>query len=485
MKNFYKVFLASAVVLVGNATATVDSDQAAGAAQHPEVKGAIAIVDAWIEGVREYEDVPGISVGFVVDQSTLFSNGYGFANVRAKRPADTDSIYSICSISKLFTSIGVMQLRDEGALRLRDPVADHLPWFKVQPGDVGGGPVRIKGLLTHSSGLPRESDFPYWDQDDFPFPTRAQVIERVSEQQMLYRPDTLFQYSNLGLTLAGEIVAARADMPYEEYVQQKILDPIGLSDTRTYFPKELHGKQMAIGYRGQLRDDKRKPLPPFYTRGITPAAGFTSSVNDLAKFASWQFRALDGKDDGVLSAETLREMQQVAWVDPDWKTTWGLGFVVSEADGNTVVGHGGGCPGYITSFLLVPKHKIAAIALTNASDGPAQKISMNMLKTIAAALQKVTTPPEAAPIDFAPFEGNYGSKIWGGEMALRGWGKHLVGVRIPSDEIKDLLKLKHVQGDQFVRVTDDGEARETWVFQRDDDGVVIGVKSHSNVYRRL
>ena len=452
-------------------------------AEHPEVRGALAIVDAWIEGVRAYDRVPGISVGFVVDQDMLFSKGYGYANVRRKRPADADTIYSVCSISKLFTSIGVMQLRDAGQLTLRDPVADHLPWFSLEPLD--GNPARIKGLLTHSAGLPRESDFPYWLDEKFPFPTSAQIVERLSDQQMLYPSSSLFQYSNLGMALAGEIVAARSGEAYEDYVRAHILDPLEMADTRPHFPEALHGKQMALGYRGLLRDGKREPLPPFHTRGIAAAAGFTSTVNDLARFASWQFRTLAGQESDVLGGETLKEMHQVAWVDPDWETTWGLGFAVSEVAGNTVVSHGGGCPGYITSFSMVPKHRLAAIVLTNAADGPAGKITVSLLKTVATALQKVGEPAEEPPVDLTPFEGNYGTRIWGGEVALRAWGPHLVGVELPSDEIDDLVRLKHVSGDTFVRVTDDGETREQWLFQRDPEGNLNGVKRHSNVYERL
>ena len=88
------------------------TDQPLSVVDHPDVKGALAITDAWIDGMRAYRAVPGMSVGVVVDQDLIFTKGYGYANVRHKVPADADTIYSICSISKLFTSIGVMQMRE-------------------------------------------------------------------------------------------------------------------------------------------------------------------------------------------------------------------------------------------------------------------------------------------------------------------------------------------------------------------------------------
>ena len=312
---------------------------------HPEVKGALAAIDAWIEGVRTYDKVPGISVGIVRDQDLIWTSGYGYSSVEGERPTDADTVYSICSISKLFTAISIMQLRDAGELELRNPVSSHLDWFNIKQEHVEGGPITIEGLLTHSSGLPRESDFPYWNGPDFPFPTRQQMIDRLNTQATLYPTQQYFQYSNLALTFAGEIVQQRSGQDYQEYVQKNILEPLGLSSTRTYYPEEMRGEELAIGYTGMHRSGEREPVKPFFTRGITPAAGFTSSVTDLARFASWQFRLLENGGDEVLNVNTLREMHRVHWVNPDWETTWGIGFSVRQVDDKTVVGHGGGCAG--------------------------------------------------------------------------------------------------------------------------------------------
>ena len=313
------------------------------------------------------------------------------------------------------------------------------------------------------------------------------MIDELSNQETLYPADALFQYSNLALSLAGEIVQHHAGVEYADYVQEAILEPLEMSDTRPYLPKKLHGKQMAIGYSGMGRAGERKPLPPFETKGITPAAGFTSTVNDLAKFASWNFRTLEGSDSSVLASNTLREMQRVHWVDPDWETTWGLGFAVREAEGQTVVGHGGGCPGYITSIAMLPKHKIAAIALTNSSDGPAGNISVEMMKVIGSALKKLSQPSDASEsaLDLSQYEGNYGSSVWGGERAIRQWGNQLASIPLPSRSLDEIAKLKHVKDHTFVRITDEGEEREQVVFQADEKGNITGVLRHSNISQRL
>ena len=453
---------------------------------HPEVKGALAVIDAWIDGRQMFEKIPGISIGIVRDQDLLWANGYGYANLETNRPANADTLYSICSISKLFTAIGIMQLRDENKLRLKDSVSDHLYWFDIAQAHESSGPVTIEGLMTHSSGLPRESDFPYWIGPEFPFPTREEMIEQLKSQETLYPSHRYFQYSNLGWTLAGEIIQERSGQDYDEYIREHIFLPLHLGSTRTYYPEELRGEELAVGYTGMHRDLRRNPVKPFFTRGITPAAGFTSSVNDLASFASWQFRLLENGDDEVLAANTLREMHRVHWVDPDWKTTWGLGFNVRRADDTTFVSHGGGCPGYITSFTMVPKQKIAAVVLTNAGDGPAGSMAVNILNTIGPALKKAATPSEDEIPDFSSYEGNYESRPWGGEFAVRQWGDQLVVIDIPGNDLKEaMIRLEHDSENTFIRLTDDDDTREPWVFEPGDDGKTARIMRHSGFLSRV
>jgi len=308
-------------------------------ANDPRVAAALELARTWVEAQRAYERIPGVSAAIVHDQEVLWAGGFGLADVAAARPAGPDTIYSICSISKLFTSIAVMRERDAGKLRLEDPVGKHLSWFRLKRAE-GEGDVTIEGLLTHASGLPRESDYPYWSAPDFHFPTREQIIERIGSQPALYSPETNFQYSNLGLTLAGEVVAATSGRPYDRYVGSNILQPLGLSSTTPEMPESELGKRLATGYSALDREGHREPTPFFLARGIAPAAGYASTAGDLARFASWQFRLLQKGGTEILKATTLREMHRIHWVEPDLETLWGLGFTVWKSGDKVFVGHG-------------------------------------------------------------------------------------------------------------------------------------------------
>ncbi len=453
---------------------------------HPEVKGALRAIDAWVEGVRTYDRVPGLSIGIVLDQDLIWHSGYGYSNLEEMRPADANTLYSICSMSKMFTSIGIMQLRDANELRLQDSVQAHLDWFNVTQAFDNSGPITIEGLLTHTSGLPVEAAFPYWNGPDFPFPTRQQMIEALKTQSTLYPATRRLEYSNLGFAIAGEIVQERSGQEYQAYMKANILDPLGLSNTRTYYPEEMRGDELAIGYVGIGRSGTREPTKAFFAGGMTPAVGFTSSVVDMAKFASWQFRLLEDGGREVLNANTLREMHRIHWADDDFKLMYGLGFWISRDEDMTIVGHGGGCPGYVTSFRMSTKDKIATIAMTNTSDGPAQTVASNALRTIRAALSKAKTPSQETLPDFSMYEGNYDVHHEGGELAVRQWGDQLVVVKIPSDDLgKAMTRLKHVDGHAFVRLTDGGELREPWVFELADDGKAKRIYQHGWYWSRI
>lgn len=451
----------------------------------PDGSEALRLIDAWLEAQRDYDHLPGISAAFVEDQEVVWAKGYGKADLEKNVDTTTETIYSICSISKLFTAVAVMQLREAGKLRLDDRIEDILPWYNLQQQWEDTGPVTIESLLTHSSGLPRESDFPYWTGPDFPFPTEEQVKAKLSSQKTLYPASRYFQYSNLGLTLLGEVVAHVSGQSFDQYVQEHILDPLRMADTRTKMPESLWRGKLSTGYSALKRDGSRDMLKFFQARGITPAAGFTSTVLDLARFASWQFRLLAKGGEDILKASTLREMHRVHWVDPDWKTTWGLGFSVYEVDGKTMFGHGGSCPGYRSTLTIDPQKKQAFIVMINAQGVNPGKYATGMREILKkAANEKKATLTKG--IDLEDYTGTYDGQPWWGEWAVVPWHGGLAVLSLPSENpAQDLTLLKHIEGDAFRRIRTDETLGEEVVFERDKTGKVIRIWQHSNFYTKI
>jgi CubicO group peptidase (beta-lactamase class C family) len=448
----------------------------------PTTAQAVELARLWLDAQRSYDEIPGMSAAIVHDQKVLWSGGSGQADPSTGRVATADTLYSICSVSKLFTSVAVMQLRDEGELALDDPLAKHLPWFTMKPAE-GGREATILGALTHSSGLPRESDYPYWT-GEFDFPTHEKIVERLASQEPLYPSDRYFQYSNLGLTLAGEVVSARSGKPYAQYVRERILAPLHLDATYPEIPLEEKGKRLAQGFSARRRDGNRTALPLFQARGIAPAAGFASTVNDLAKFAMWQFRLRDAKTDAVLDPRTLREMYRPHFVDPDFETFWGVGFATWKDGSNVFVGHGGSCPGFRTAFTLNPEKKVGVVIMANASGINTGRYAKAIYDLVAPAVKNSETDPKAA--ELAMYAGSYDLFPWDGESLVVVWGDGLATVDLPTnDPMKALERLRKTGEHTFRRVRSDGTLGETYRFEMGADGKAMQVWVHSNPAPRM
>lgn len=479
--KFFHRLSATALVFIMTTPAGLASEPPV-LAEDPRVIDAVTLWSEWMRYDASIARVPAVSWGVVHDQELVASGAFGLANPEAGLEATTDTRYSICSISKLFTSVALMQQRDAGKLRLDDPVAQHLDWFDIQDAHPADAPITVRGLLTHSSGLPRESDFPYWTDPDYPFPTSDQIRARLGSQQTLYPSARYYQYSNLGLSLVGEIVVATSGQDFDTYLHESLLDPLGMSDTYTDIPVDLRGTRMAIGHTALKRDGQREVVAPFQARGIAPAAGFASNVNDLAKFAMWQFRLLGDGDEELLRSSTLREMQRVHWVDPDWETTWGLGFSVRRAGERTFARHGGACPGYYSEFRLEPKTRVGAIVLTNAIGADVGLYAARAFDLIAPAIEAARKAPEKAPArdgERDRYTGVYDS-IWG-QVAVVQWDDGLAMLELESrDPAQSMVRLQPAGEHTFRRVRKDDESLgETIYFEVDADGTVRRFQQHS------
>jgi CubicO group peptidase (beta-lactamase class C family) len=479
MRNFLFILVANIVFLAMPAKAQ-------------SIDEAKELLGVWLEAQKDYEKWPSLSVSFVDGQKLIYAKSFGYANREGKVKATPDTLYSICSNSKLFTAISIMQLRDQGKLSLRDPLSKHLDWFNIEQAFALSDEVTIEGILSHSSGLPREVDTPYWStSENFPFPSREKAIEITQGQTTLYRAWEHYQYSNLGLTLAGEIVTSVSGQNFHQYVSENVLNPMGLHNTFSTMEKEKHGKELAIGYEAVPRHGERKPVEFFNAGAIDPAAGFTSSANDLAKFLMWQIKLQDGEGDEVLSHNTLREMQRPHGVIIDWKDAVGIGFFMWKSGNKTMIGHGGSCPGYRSQAAFDPKQGIGGVALINGGGtNPTQVIDrmMDIFGPIieAASNRKNTTEEDNVKDNLSDYSGIYDAQPWGGEKYYMTWGGQLVHVNLASsDPIDSMTKYKHIKEDSFRVLRSNGSEAHTITFIRDNNEKVNGVLEHSNLSLKL
>ena len=442
-----------------------------------EYSEAFQLIDYWLEAQKDYEKLPGLTAIVTNKDETKWTGSFGLSD--GVEPMKVENTFSICSISKLFTAVAIMQLVEDGKINLDDPIQKVLPWFDINNEFKDTPELTIKSILSHSSGLPRESNHPYWSWPDFPFPTKQDVIDELKNQEMLYPPSKYYQYSNLGLSLLGFIVEEVTQTNFDDYVNQNILIPLSMNNTKTYMSTEDYGKNLTLGYSSLNRDNEREKVNFFNADGIAAAAGFTSNVEDLAKFARWQIDLVKSLEKNILSPETLKLMHEIHWDDKLTSVTRGLGFGVYNFDGENWVGHGGSCPGYRSQLYINTNKELAYSVMINSSGTSPTKY----IDGIHEILSNVTLKKGEEINRFEEFEGKYISQPWVSETYVQSWGDNLALVSLPSDDPYISL-YKHIEGDVFKKILNNNDLGQELKIIRDDNNKVVAYKTHQNIYKK-
>ena len=374
-----------------HAETTATDGARASVASDPDVLGAERLFSAWMEGQMAYRGLPGLAVGVVSDQQLVWARGFGYADLKAKLPMTPATKFRIASNSKLFTAIAIMQLREEGKLRLDDPVVRYLPWFKAQPAGDDDGPITIEQLLSHSSGLQREAG-DHWVS--FDFPTSAQLEALYAQRQPAFPPATRWKYSNLAFAVAGAVIEKVSGQRWADYVEEHIFRPLAMDASSV----DRNDPGLAVPYGRRMPDGSREVIPFVDSRGMAAATGVTSNVEDLAKFLSAQFRRGPRGGAQIVSGGSWRELLRVRSVEENWQSGTALGFDVKRVKDRTYIGHGGGYPGNTTQTLIQLDDKVGVIVLTNTNDSLPGEIAQQLMATVGSAAAKAAMrkPPVVA-----------------------------------------------------------------------------------------
>lgn len=189
-------------------------------------------------------DVQGLSIALVDDQRVVWAQGFGFADVAKAIPAGPETVYHVGSISKLFTATSAMQLAEQGRLDIDRPVQAYLPGFSIKRRDSAQQPITVRQLMTHHAGLPASVLKGMWTPRPEPF---ARVVDQLEDEYLICPPDTVFSYSNVGMTLLGGIVQEISGRDFASYLQASLLQPLAMANA--YFaPTILDGERHSKGF---------------------------------------------------------------------------------------------------------------------------------------------------------------------------------------------------------------------------------------------
>ncbi|MFD7321317.1 serine hydrolase domain-containing protein [Streptomyces sp. NPDC059875] len=324
---------------------------------------------------------------------------------------DADTQYRIGSLTKVFTAVLVMRLRDEGLLDLNDLLEKHLSGTRV-------GEVTIAQLLGHSAGLAAETPAPWWERT--PGTVRPELADVLGDAPLVHPAGRRHHYSNPGYTLLGSLIEQVRGVSWEEALRGEILEPLGLTRTSVQ-PVAPH----AGGWAVHPWADVMLPEPSEHLGVMAPAGQLWSTAEDLCRFAGF----LAQGDDRVLSAASVEEMRTPA-APPgagDWEGGYGLGLQLVRKDGRTLIGHTGSLPGFVACLWVSVEDGLGAVALANATSGPLTSVvAADLVRIVAEAEPRFPEPWRPLP------EAEVDQEL----LELTGpwyWGTYAYGLRLGSD----------------------------------------------------
>jgi len=281
----------------------------------PELRSVLTEIEADAESARLKAKIPGMSIVIVHDQDVLLVKGFGYADLEKKIPADPQTVYRIGSVTKAFTALMLMQLRDAGKLHLDDPIEKYLPEFKIKSRFPDARPATFRQVAAHYSGLPREAPMLYEYQDTDEQPSVEEQLKCLKDVEMLFPAMTMYSYSNLGYNIMGLALSRVAKQPYDQYVSNQILKPLGMNLSGFALTEQMK-KHFAVGYKPAGSDGSHERSSSHKTVGLATGMLY-SNVDDLANFLSLFFREGPRGGKQVLGSSSLLEMLTPVWVSTD------------------------------------------------------------------------------------------------------------------------------------------------------------------------
>ncbi|GHC71785.1 serine hydrolase domain-containing protein [Streptomyces violaceochromogenes] len=349
---------------------------------------------------------------------------------------DENVQYRIGSITKTFTAVLVLRLRDEGALDLGDPLEKHLP-------GTGVGEATVAELLAHTGGLAAETPGPWWERS--PGSLRPELADVLGERPLLAPPGRRFHYSNPGYALLGALIEKLRGASWEEVLRREVLEPLGLHRT-SVLPQAPH----AGGWAVHPWADVMLPEPLEDLGRMAPAGQLWSTTGDLARFAAFLVQG----EERVLSAASLREMRTPAApheaADVAGGYAYCLGMEIRRRNGRSLVGHTGSLPGFLACLMISVDDDVAAVAMANSTSGP-------LLFPVAADLVRIVAEAEPRiPAPWRPLADLDPSLL---ELAGQWyWGTHAFALRLTADGLVSLGPLSGAGRRSRFRSNGDG----TW-----------------------
>jgi CubicO group peptidase (beta-lactamase class C family) len=387
----------------------------------------------------------------------VWTDAVGLADVDQGRETTPDTQYAVASITKTFTAAALMKLRDEGRLELDDALSTRLP-------EAAQRTPSLRRMLSHLSGLQREPPGEVWET--LVFPDEQELLERLAEAEDVLPGGAAWHYSNLAYALLGHVVARVSGTPFREYVQERLLRPLGLRRT-TWGPEP----PFARPYFVEPYSEGVQREPELELGGKGGESGLASTVEDLSRWGAF----LCEPDVSILAPSSVAQMHDLqVMAEPDWTLGWGLGIALWRRGERIFAGHTGGFPGFLSMLVYSRRDRIGAVLLTNSGNWP--KLGETGLALAEAAVEELVadpepwTPQQAPPDEIAPLLGRWWSE---GEETIFSWRDGKLEARAAAAPAEREPSVFEREADDRFRTVSGRERGELLRVVRDESGAVI------------
>lgn len=327
----------------------------------------LADFETWLEAQRSEWKIPGLAIGVIKDGEVVLCKGYGERDLESHLPVTPETVFPIGSATKAFTSLAMGILVDEGKVNWDQPVRTYLPSLQLSDPYITEH-VTLCDLLTHRTGLPRHEFF--WMRSPH---SRRELIERMRYLHFHKEFRTTFWYQNLTYMIAGEVIAEATGSSWEEFVEQRILRPLGMAATSVTLESLLSVSNVARGYAE--KDDQLQVLPYENLNALGPAGSINSNLSDMLKWL--MLHVNPGKNDPLVSEATQSKLYFPQVVVPDpvkYPETshmcYALGWRVMTYHGHTMIRHGGNVSGFSSQVTFLPHERLGVVILSNKNQNP-------------------------------------------------------------------------------------------------------------------
>ncbi len=372
-----------------------------------KIEAAWPVIEKLYQDYATKQHFPGMAYGIVVDGKLLKAGATGYTDLAKKTLATPASLFRIASMTKSLTAMAILKLRDEGKLRLDDPAEQYVPQLKKLRYLTTDSPrITVRNLLTHSAGFPEDN--PYGDRQLGD--SEAELTRFLDGGVSLSNvPGVAYEYSNLGFVLLGRILTNVTGKPYQQYITESILKPLGMTNTRWEYT-QVPADKLAHGYRWQGNEWLEEELLHDGSHGAM--GGLITSIDDFSKYMAvhqqaWPPRS--GTETGPVRRSSVREMQQPwtfsylngAFRYPDGRacpmtSSYAYGLRWSHDCGDRVyVGHTGGLPGFGSQWWVMPEYGIGVVAYGNLTYASMGSVNWAVLDTL---IRSADLKPRQLPV---------------------------------------------------------------------------------------